>query len=152
MLQCVLYKSSIDSEPLSLTLYGANTCFIPHPSNVENYSIGHKSETDRPKQKEIVFWRIYFYTFILVLGLKFKIQMAKNLCVTFWTSVKSTLNGPANGPEVTYSKIQNRLRRAPKNTPMARFLMQYISNKCALILHESVKNVVLNFRRPVAPP
>ena len=50
---------------------------------------------------------------MLVLGLKFKIQMAENLCVNFWTSVKSTLNGPANGPEVTYSKIQNRLRRAP---------------------------------------
>ena len=32
------------------------------------------------------------------------------------------------------------------------FLMQYISNKCALILRESVENVVLNFRRPVAPP
>ena len=30
--------------------------------------------------------------------------------------------------------------------------MQYISNKRALILHESVKNVVLNFRRPVEPP
>ena len=35
---------------------------------------------------------------------------------------------------------------------MDRFLMQYINNKCTLILHESVKNVVLNFRRPVAPP
>ena len=64
-------------------------------------------------KKKIVLWRIYFYTSMLVLGLKFKIQMAENLCVTFWTSVKSTLNGPANGPEVTYSKIQNRLRRAP---------------------------------------
>ena len=35
---------------------------------------------------------------------------------------------------------------------MDRFLMQYINNKCALILHESVKKVVLNFRQPVAPP
>ena len=35
---------------------------------------------------------------------------------------------------------------------MDRFLMQYINNKCALILRESVKNVVLDFRRPVAPP
>ena len=35
---------------------------------------------------------------------------------------------------------------------MDRFLMQYINNKCALILHESVKKVVLDFRRPVAPP
>ena len=35
---------------------------------------------------------------------------------------------------------------------MDRFLMQYISNKCALILRESVKKVVLAFQRPVAPP
>ena len=34
---------------------------------------------------------------MLVLGLKFKIQMAENR-LTFWTSVKSTLNGQANGP------------------------------------------------------
>ena len=27
-------------------------CFIHYPSDVENYSIGHKSETDRPKQKQ----------------------------------------------------------------------------------------------------
>ena len=50
---------------------------------------------------------------MLVLGLKFKIQMAKNLRVNLWTSVKLTLKGPPNGPEVTYSKIQNRLRRPP---------------------------------------
>ena len=50
---------------------------------------------------------------MLVLGLKFKIQMAENLHVTFWTSVKSTFNSPANNPLVTYSKIQNRLSRAP---------------------------------------
>ena len=35
---------------------------------------------------------------------------------------------------------------------MDKFLMEYINNKCALILRESVKKVVLNFRRPVAPP
>ena len=67
---------------------------------------------DQNKKKE-VFWRIYFYTSMLVLGLKFKIQMAENLRVTFWTSVKSTFNSPANDPPVTYSKIQNRLSRAP---------------------------------------
>ena len=50
---------------------------------------------------------------MLVLGLKFKIQIAENHCLTFWTSVKLTLNSPANGPPMTYSKIQNRLRRAP---------------------------------------
>ena len=35
---------------------------------------------------------------------------------------------------------------------MDRFLMQYLNNKYALTLCESVKNVVLNFQRPVAPP
>ena len=42
-----------DIEPLSLTLHGVNSRFIHHPSNVENYSISHKSETDRTKQKKI---------------------------------------------------------------------------------------------------
>ena len=42
-----------DIEPLSLTLHGLNTRFIHHPSNLENYSIGHKSETDQPKQKKV---------------------------------------------------------------------------------------------------
>ena len=35
---------------------------------------------------------------------------------------------------------------------MDRFLMQYISNMCTLILCESVKKVVLYFQRPIAPP
>ena len=26
--------------------------FVHHPSNVQNYSIGHKLETDRPKPKQ----------------------------------------------------------------------------------------------------
>ena len=39
-------------NPLSLTLHGLNACFIHHPSNVENYLIGHKSKTDQPKQKK----------------------------------------------------------------------------------------------------
>ena len=41
-----------DIELLSLTLHGVNACFIYHPSNVKNYSIGHKLETDQPKQKQ----------------------------------------------------------------------------------------------------
>ena len=32
-----------DIEALPLTLHGAYVSFIYHPSNVENYSIGHKS-------------------------------------------------------------------------------------------------------------
>ena len=41
-----------DIESLSLTLHGVNTRFIHHPSNVKNYSIGHKSETGQPKKKK----------------------------------------------------------------------------------------------------
>ena len=52
MLLYVLYKSSMDIEPLSSTLHGLNAHFIHHPSNVENYSICHKLETDQSKQKK----------------------------------------------------------------------------------------------------
>ena len=65
------------------------------------------------KNKKMVSWRIYFYTSMLVLGSKSRIQVTKNLCWTSLTSGQLALNGPANGSEVTYSKIQNRLSRAP---------------------------------------
>ena len=107
---------------------------------------------DQNKNKKMVSWRIYFYTFILVLDSKIKIQMGKNLCQPFLTSVKSALNGRVNGSEVTYSKIQNSLSRAPKDTPMDRFLVPYLNNKCTLTLCESVKKVVLDIWWPVAPP
>ena len=71
---------------------------------------------------------------------------------TFLTSGQSALNSPANGSEVTYSKIQNRLSRPLLDTPMDRFLMQYLKNKCALTLRQCVKKVVLNFQWPIAPP
>ena len=102
-----------DIGPLSLTIHGVNACFIHHPSHVKNYSISHKSEINWQKQKKMVSWRIYFYTFILVSGSKCKIQVDKNLCWTFLTSGQSALNGPAKSSEVRYSKIQNRLSRAP---------------------------------------
>ena len=41
-----------DIEHLSSTLHGVNGTFIHHPSNVENYSNGHKSETDQKKKKK----------------------------------------------------------------------------------------------------
>ena len=52
-----------ESEPLSLTLHGVNACFIHHLSNVENYSIGHKSETDQPKppQKIVILDNIFLH-------------------------------------------------------------------------------------------
>ena len=74
-----------DIEPLSLTLNGVNACFIHHPSNLENYSISHKSETGEPKNKQKMdLWRIYFYTFILVLGTKFKISSGQKSSLNFF--------------------------------------------------------------------
>ena len=96
-----------DIESLSLTLHGVNVCFIHHPSNVENYSISHKLETNQPKKKGIlenIFLHIY-----TGFGVKIQNTMTENIHLTFLTSVKSALNGS----EVTYSKIQNRLSRAP---------------------------------------
>ena len=61
MLLYVLYKSSIDIEPLSLTIHSVNARFIHHPSYVKNYSIGHKSETNWLKKKNFTS-REYIFT------------------------------------------------------------------------------------------
>ena len=113
MLQCVLYKSSIDIEPLSLTLHGVNACFINHPSNIENYSIGHKLETTQPKKKKKVHPSYIFLHLSANFWVKIQNTHHYRNGGTFLTSGQSALNGPANGSEVTYSKIQNRLSRAP---------------------------------------
>ena len=51
-----------DIEPLSLTLHAVNACFIHHPSNVENYSIGHKLETLDQKKKKKVASELHIFT------------------------------------------------------------------------------------------
>ena len=85
-----------DIESLSLTLHGVNTCFIHHLSNVENYSIDYELETGQPKKRdssgEYIFTHLYWF-------------WAQNHCLTFLTSEKLALNGPANSPVATYSKI-----------------------------------------------
>ena len=83
----------------------------PPPIKIKNHLIGHKSETARPKKK-LLHRVTYFYTFVQILGSKFKIMGATEIH-HFLKSAKLTLNGPANGPVVTYSKIQNRFSRAP---------------------------------------
>ena len=75
-----------DIKPLSLTIHGVNTHFIHHPSNVENYSIGHKSETDQPKQKkknfcsgEYIFTPLYWFW-----GQNSKYKWLKIFAELFW--------------------------------------------------------------------
>ena len=103
MLYYVLYKSSFDIEPLSLTLHGVNACFIHHLSNVENYSIGHKSETSQPKKKKKVGWENIFLHLYTGFGVNIQNTHRYRNSATFLTSWQSALNGPANGPMVTYS-------------------------------------------------
>ena len=114
MLLCVLYKSSIDIKPLSLTLHGVNAHFIYHPSNVKNYSIGRKSETTQPtKKKKKVHPSYIFLHHSANFWVKIQNTHRYRNGGTFLTSRQSALNGPANSSKVRYSKIQNRLSRTP---------------------------------------
>ena len=59
----------------------------------------------------------YFYTYVQIFGPKFKILSTTEIH-HFLKLGQLTLNGPPNSPGIIYSKIQNRLRRAPLATPM----------------------------------
>ena len=65
------------------------------------------------KKKKKMYSGEYIFTPLYCFGVKIQNTNGRKSSATFLTCVKSTLNGPANGPEVTYSKIQNRLSRAP---------------------------------------
>ena len=103
-----------DIESLSLTLHGVNSRFIHHPSNVENYSISHKSETAQQKKNKK---KVHLSYIFLHLSANFWVKIQNTHRYrnggTFLTSGQSALNSPANSSEVTYSKIQNRLSKAP---------------------------------------
>ena len=77
-----------DIESLSSTLHGVNTCFIHHPSNVENNSIGHKSETSElKKQKKNVSSELHIFTpFCQFWGQNSKYKWPK-MCVQFFWHV-----------------------------------------------------------------
>ena len=77
-----------DIESLSLTLHGVNARFIHHPSHVENYSIGHKSETGQPKKtkkKKKCSSELHIYTpFCQFLGQNSKYKWPKIFVQFFW--------------------------------------------------------------------
>ena len=77
-----------DIEPLSLTIHGVNARFIHHPSNVKNYSIGHKSETDRPKKKKKDLWRIYFLHLYTGFGVKIQNTNGRKSLLNFFDMCK----------------------------------------------------------------
>ena len=93
-----------DIEPLSLTLHGVNTCFIHHPSNVKNYSIGHKLETAQPKKRKV--HPSYIFVHLSAnFGLKIQNTHHYRNWANFLTSQQSALNSSPNGLAVRYSKI-----------------------------------------------
>ena len=101
-----------NSEPLSLTLHGVNACFIHHPSNVQNYSICHKLELVNQKEKKFHPSYIFLHlsaNFWLKIQNTHRYRNSANFLTSWWLA----LNGPTNSSEATYSKIQNRLSRAP---------------------------------------
>ena len=118
-----------------------------HPmSKITRSAISWKPLNQKKRKKKCI-QVTYFYIFLQIFGSNLKIPIATEPR-TFSTSGQSAIKGPANSSEVTYSKIQNRLSRAPYATPMDRFLMQYLNNKCALTLCQCVKKWYLTFNGP----
>ena len=111
VLQCILYKSPIDTECLSLTIHGVNVCFIHHPSMSKITQLAKSLKLVNQKKKLTA-----SYIF-LHLSVNFWLKIQNMHCyrnlLTFSIFGQWALNGPANGPTVIYSKIQNRLGRAP---------------------------------------
>ena len=83
-----------------------------HPmSKITRSDISQKPVNQKKKKKvgrENIFLHLYA-------GFGVKIQNTHRYrnSATFLTSHQLALNGPPNGPVVTYSKIQNRLSRLP---------------------------------------
>ena len=50
-LKCQFSHRTVNNRKICNTPLDTLMCFIHHPSNVKNYSISHKSETDQPKPK-----------------------------------------------------------------------------------------------------
>ena len=69
-------NSIIDPSWCKHTLY-------PAPIQCENYSIGHKCETGQQKEKKGASNSIYLYTFLQILGSKFKIPNVTEAVSTF---------------------------------------------------------------------
>ena len=118
-----------------------------HPMLKITQSAINRKPINQKKKKNLPLENIFLHLYTSF-GVKIQNTNGQKSLLNFFDMCKLTLHSPANSPEVTYSKIQNRLSRAPWDTPMDRFLMQYISNKCALILCESVKKWYSTFNGP----
>ena len=99
-----------DIEPLTSTLYGVNACFIHHPSKSKITRSAISRKLLNPKKNAQLSY--IFLHLSAIFGVKIQIMSTTEMAELF-KSGKLTLNGSANGPVVTYSKIQNRFSRGP---------------------------------------
>ena len=110
---CPLQITNRHLTPIIDPSWGKRDIYPP-PVQCQNYSNGHKSETGQPNQKKKIIHPSYIFLHLSAKNfLKIQNTHRYSCQLTFLTSGQSALNGPPNGPTVIWSKIQNRLSRAP---------------------------------------
>ena len=89
-----------------------HTLSTTHPMSKITRSAISRKPIDQNQKKKVILDNIFLH---ISANFEVKIQNTHRyrIPVIFSTSEKLALNGPANGPLVTYSKIQYRLSRAP---------------------------------------
>ena len=95
-------------ESLSLTLHAINGHFICQPLNIENYSTGYNLDSSKIFQNMEVYWGIYFYTFIPILGSEFQLEMPLNSIIINSKSEKLPLNKLSKWSSIDIFKMKNR--------------------------------------------
>ena len=104
-------STSIDVNPIEVKLGADDINQAIEQLPITQLARSRKLINQNPK-KILILDNIFLH-----LSVKFELKIQNTHCyrkpVNFPTSDKSAFNGPANGPAVTHSKIQNRLSRAP---------------------------------------
>ena len=105
--------------------------------------------------KEKKFWFFLVQSYIDDNNLWVKIPNTQHMkiCLTFRyikKSQKSSLNGPANGQLVTYSKIQISVCKVPYFMPIDWFLMKSVNVRCPLQMCQKMQLFLMAHSTP--PP
>ena len=98
-----LFKSPLDIEPSSSTPSCHNQALYPPIPPVLKITQSTISQLWKFYKQQNIVWET---TFVAICGSKFKWQIPLN-----WIWIILTLNGPANGPAVIFSKMQKRACR-----------------------------------------
>ena len=119
-LKCTLRCSNMSSTNHQLTFNPYHRPFMvkmhalstTHPMSKITRSAISRKPVNQKKKKKV--HQIHIFLHLSAhFGLTIQNSQCYRSCLNFLTSGKSALKGLANGPVVTYSKIQNRLSRPP---------------------------------------